>query len=65
MSLPIKGERGVYVAQVDAVQDPMEVESYDSEVSSVSARLSARANSGVFNALKEKAEVKDERAKFY
>lgn len=65
MSTPLKGETGVYVVQVESIVEPMEVEEYTSEKQSVTAKISNRAQGGVYNALKEKADVKDERSKFY
>jgi peptidyl-prolyl cis-trans isomerase D len=65
MSLPLKGTRGVYVVQVDAVNPPIEVDVYDTETKTLGTRYSGRVVNEVFNALKEKAEVKDERSKFY
>jgi len=65
MSTPLKGEKGVYVVQVESIVDPMEVEDYQSEKRSVASRFESRAQGGVYQALKEKADVKDERSKFY
>lgn len=65
MSTPLKGETGVYVVQVESIEEPMQVEEYTSEKQSVGSKLSSRAQGGVYNALKEKADVKDERSKFY
>ncbi len=65
MSLPLKGQNGVYVVQVESIIEPSEVDSYASERRSLSSRMSSRSQNGYFEALREKAEVKDERAKFY
>lgn len=65
MSTPLKGVNGVYVVQIENIVAPMEVENYQSERQSIEARMTSRAQGGVFQALKEKAEVKDERAKYY
>lgn len=65
MSLPLKGEAGVYVVQVENIVEPADLDTFESEQRSVTSRLSSRANSEVYNALKEKANVKDERSKYY
>ncbi len=65
MSTPLKGKTGVYVVTVESITDPLEVEEYASEKSSLTSRMSSRANTELYNALKEKANVKDERSKFY
>lgn len=64
MSLPLKGAKGVYVVQVDNVTPPIEVDIYDTESKTLTSRYTGRVNAEVFNAMKEKAEVKDDRAKF-
>ncbi len=65
MSLPLKGSHGVYVVQVENIVEPMQVEEYSSERQSIASRLSSRAPGAAYEALKEKADVKDERSKFY
>ncbi|TVR40717.1 MAG: hypothetical protein EA392_03265 [Cryomorphaceae bacterium] len=65
VSVPLKGERGVYVVEVENITEPMEVDSFDSEIRSLNSRMASRVNAEVFNALKEKANVRDDRAKFY
>lgn len=65
MSLPLKGNNGVYVVEVENITEPAEAESFDSEKRSLASRMSSRAQSGYFEALREKADVKDERSKFY
>ncbi len=65
MSFPLKGKRGVYVVQVENIVEPMQVEEYSSERRSIASRMSSRAPGAAYEALKEKAEVKDERSKFY
>lgn len=65
MSKPLKGKTGVYVVSVESFTDPLEVEEYSSEKNSLTSRMSSRVNTELYNALKEKANVKDERSKFY
>jgi peptidyl-prolyl cis-trans isomerase D len=65
MSNPLKGARGVYVVQVDNVTPPVEVDIYDTEEKTLTTRYSGRVNNEVYNGLKERADVKDERSKFY
>lgn len=65
MSFPLKGEKGVYVVQVENINEPMEVEDFSSEKQSIASRMSSRASGAYYEALKEKADVKDERSKFY
>lgn len=65
MSVPIKGNNGVFVVYV---KDKTEIANPDLNItrSTMARNNQARVDNGlVFNALKEKAEIEDNRSKFY
>jgi peptidyl-prolyl cis-trans isomerase D len=65
LSAPIKGNTGVFVVQVDAFTEPVLPKEFGSEKTQIMGSLKQRTNYEVFNVLKEKAEVKDNRIRFY
>ncbi len=65
ISKPIKGEAGVYVAQVTDIKEPAPATSFDENKKQLATQLQSRSQYESFNALKEKANVIDNRGKFY
>lgn len=64
-SKPIKGVSGVYVVVVDNVVEAPEVTDFTQNKKQLNQSLSARADYEVYEALKEKADIEDNRVKFY
>ena len=64
LSKPIVGQQGVYVFIVDNFTNPAPLTNVVREREQLSQNLAQRANSLIFEALKDKANVKDYRAKF-
>lgn len=64
-SKPIKGETGVFVVNPQTFTEPAQVSDYSPYKLQLSGALSNRASSEVFEALKDKANVIDNRGKFY
>jgi peptidyl-prolyl cis-trans isomerase D len=62
---PIEGRRAVYVARVDAFTEPAAKTDFKDDKASLSSTLNQRVDYQLFNALKDKAEVEDNRARFY
>ena len=64
---PIKGETGVYVIEVSIITPAMDVANVDlkPEANKLASDMRNRAIYQVINALKESAEIVDERSKFY
>jgi len=65
MTKPIVGQAGVYIAVVDNVTTPPEVTDYSETVKMLESQNQQRAEYEIFNALKEKAEIKDNRSRFF
>ncbi len=65
VSQPIKGDNGVAVVMVKSFQEPPATTDYSANIKSVADTRKARSDYEVFNALKEKANVEDNRGKFY
>jgi len=65
ISKPIKGEQGVYVVNVESRSDSPALADKRSSAQMMNASLSARVDYEVFEALKEKAEIVDNRARFF
>lgn len=65
LSKPVKGENGVFIFTVDSFTGPDTPKDIAQDKKSQSMNLGARASYEVFNALKEKAKVEDNRGKFY
>lgn len=64
-SQPIAGNKGVYVVQVVSKFEAPKMDSYKPFAQQQSMATRAQATMGVFEALKEKAEIEDNRSRFY
>ncbi len=65
ISEPIIGNAGVYVITVNQVQPAEPAENYAIEKSMIKRRYQSRANYEAYEALKDAADIKDYRLKFY
>ncbi len=65
ISKPVKGEQGVYVVYLDSKSEALEQPSYAINAQILNSSLSSRVDFEVYEALKEKAEITDNRSKFY
>ncbi|MBP6335700.1 MAG: SurA N-terminal domain-containing protein, partial [Bacteroidia bacterium] len=65
LSKPIIGENGVTVVFVKAFTEPAAITDYTGNVKQVLDQRRSRSEYEVFNALKDKAEIEDNRGKFY
>ena len=61
----IDGGSGVFVVRVLAVNLAPELDNYASYVNQLNAKVAPTVNTGVFNALKNAAEIEDNRSDFY
>jgi peptidyl-prolyl cis-trans isomerase D len=64
LSKPVEGQTGVYVFVVDGFTNPAPLTNSVREKQQISQTLLQRADALIFDALKERADVKDYRAKF-
>lgn len=64
-SAPLEGMAGVYVVNVVAFNTPAAPANYNEIATQMRQQLQGRAQYEVFNALKEKANITDNRGKFY
>jgi len=65
ISKPLVGNRGVYVIEVTKKTDASGLDTYKSYAAQASKSQAGQVNSKVFDALKEAAEIEDNRARFY
>jgi peptidylprolyl isomerase/peptidyl-prolyl cis-trans isomerase D len=65
VSKPIAGDKGVYVVKLISINKAPKLESYRGFVNQETAQRRQAVVSRVFEALKENAEIEDNRAKFY
>lgn len=65
VSVPIKGNTGVFVVKVTKVIPPPKVDNYTKARQQLNQEYASRVNLEVFEALKESADIVDRRAKFY
>lgn len=65
LSKAIKGEQGVYIAQVIDVKEPAATTDFKESKKQLMQQRGGRAQYETFNALKEKAKVQDFRGRFY
>ena len=65
LSEPIKGNYGVYVFVVDEIIEASSIENYSFNRSQLMSNMQLRVDYEVFNALEDKANVVDNRHKFY
>jgi peptidyl-prolyl cis-trans isomerase D len=61
----VKGQSGVFIARVDDITEPAEPTDVSSSTGQMESQVRQRASYEVFEALKEKANVVDNRGKFY
>lgn len=62
---PVKGDAGVYMIQVDQKVDAKPLDDIKSVINQIQPTLSSRVDYAVFEALKDIADVEDNRAKFF
>jgi len=65
ISNPVLGNNGVYVVSTDGFKESTAPTDYTALKKQLEGQLQPRANTEVFNALKELADIEDNRAKFY
>lgn len=65
VSKPIKGERGVYVISVDGFTNPAQQTNIMQQKKSMALMLGQRSLETAFRAMQDKANIKDNRVKFY
>ena len=65
MSTPIVGNSGVYVVSTESIKESPAPKDYTALKKQLDSQLQPRADFEVYNALKELAEIEDNRAKFY
>ncbi len=65
LSVPIKGENGVFIVRVDGVTDALPNNDYSEMKQQLSQTRSSRVNFAVFDALKSRVEIIDNRFKVY
>ncbi|HNP49197.1 MAG TPA: peptidylprolyl isomerase [Bacteroidia bacterium] len=65
MSKPLKGDNGVTVVFVKSFKEPAPTTDYSANIKQVSDQRKSRSDYELQNALKEKANVEDNRGKFY
>ena len=65
MSKPVVGNSGVYVVSTEGVKESAAPKDFIALKKQLEGQLHPRANFEVFNALKELAEIEDNRSKFY
>ena len=65
ISAPIKGDQGVYVVYLASKSEAPAQTDYSANSSILNSSLSGRVDYEVFEALKEKADITDNRSKFF
>ena len=65
MSKPVVGNSGVYVVSTEGIKESAAPKDFTALKKQLEGQLHPRANFEVFNALKELAEIEDNRSKFY
>ncbi len=65
LSKPLKGNSGVYVVVVESFTEPKPTKDYSENKIGILSNLKSRAEYELFNALKEKANIEDNRGRFY
>jgi len=65
MSVPLKGETGVYAVSMGSKTEPVEGADVEADRTSLRSRLQGRAETGVANALRDAANVVDNRYMYY
>jgi hypothetical protein len=62
---PIQGENGVCVVSVTSFKEPEPTKDYSNNMKQIADQRKSRSDFELFNALKEKANIEDNRGKFY
>lgn len=65
ISVPLKGETGVYVVELTNKTEAPELENYADNKEKVRNKVATRVDFEVYRALEKNADVKDERARFF
>ncbi len=65
VSKPIKGDKGVYVVKLEELHKAPEMKNYKGFALKETAQRRQTVNTRVFEALKDNADIKDNRARFY
>ncbi len=65
LSVPLKGNNGVFLIEVTNIAQPTPVTDYKEEKDKLTKSLGSRANFQAYESLKEVAKIKDKRYKFY
>jgi peptidyl-prolyl cis-trans isomerase D len=65
ISRTVKGDAGVYVIMVNEITETPDPENYDFYITNQKSMFANRVNSEVFNSLQRKADIEDNRIKFY
>jgi peptidyl-prolyl cis-trans isomerase D len=65
ISVPLEGASGVFVVAVDNVTEAPETNDYSVSRTTLDGKMKSAIDFGVYNALREKADVNDNRYKFY
>jgi peptidyl-prolyl cis-trans isomerase D len=65
ISKPIKGESGVFIVMVSSVTEPAPAKDFEANRKQLLDQRKGRSEYEVFNALKEKANIEDNRGRFY
>jgi peptidyl-prolyl cis-trans isomerase D len=65
MSKPIEGESGVYVVSLNGFSNPPALTNVFKQKEQIQQTLIQRSQGEAFNALREKADIKDNRASFF
>ena len=65
LSKPIKGDNGVYMVTVKSFTEPAASKDYEANRKQLLDQRKGRSEYEVYNALKEKANIEDNRGKFY
>lgn len=65
LSKPVEGTTGVFVAVIDRISEPAATTDFSSNKKQAIQQLQQRTTYEVFNALKEKANITDNRGKYY
>ena len=64
-SEPVKGNQGVYVFTIDKLEPPAQVADFTQQKRVLSTSVKGRAAREVYTALEEKADIEDNRIRFY
>ena len=65
ISVPLEGTSGIYVVEVTNVTEAPEKDNYNVSRTTLATKVTSGIDFGVYNALREKADVEDNRYKFY